>query len=183
MIGVVAIIAIFAALTVASSVIAPVVCAIFIIALVWPMQRRLQEYMPKLVALAIVIAFIAVVFVILASLVTWGFGRIGRSLMADATRFQLLYGHVAAWLEGHGVAVAALWAEHFNMGWLIGTMQGITARVNATVTFWLIVLVYVILGLLEVDDIKRKTAGLSRGSARECCSPGAWPPPRNFAGI
>jgi predicted PurR-regulated permease PerM len=160
MIGVIATIAIFAALIVARSVIAPVVCAIFIIALVWPMQRRLQGTMPKLVALAIVVAFVAVVFVILASLVIWGFGRIGRSLMADAARFQLLYGQVTAWLEGHGVAVAALWAEHFNMGWLISTMQSITARVNATVTFWLIVLVYVILGLLEVDDIERRLQAL-----------------------
>src|SRR5262245_34257109 len=102
MVGVIAVIAIFTALIVASSVIAPVVCAIFIIAVVWPMQSRLQRHMPKLIALAMVIAVIATVFVIFGSLVSWGFGRIGRSVVANAVSFQVLYGQVTEWLEGHG---------------------------------------------------------------------------------
>jgi AI-2 transport protein TqsA len=167
MVGVIAVIAIFAALSIASSVIAPVVCAIFIIALVWPMQSRLQRRIPKLIALAIVIAVLALVFVIFASLVSWAFGWIGRSVIDNAGRFQTLYEGVTAWLEGHGVVVAGLWAEHFNMGWLLRTMQGVTARLNTTVTFWLVVLVYVVLGLLEVDDLKRRLLTLeNRPAAR-----------------
>jgi predicted PurR-regulated permease PerM len=167
MLGVIAVIAIFAALSVASSVIAPVVCAIFIIALVWPMQSRLQRRMPRLIALAVVIAVIALVFVIFASLLSWAFGWIGQSVVANSGRFQSLYGEVTTWLEGHGVVVAGLWAEHFNMSWLIRTMQGVTARLNNTVTFWLVVLVYVILGLLEVDDLKRRLLTLeNRDRAR-----------------
>jgi AI-2 transport protein TqsA len=167
MVGVIAIIAILAALNVASSVIAPVVCAIFIIAIVWPLQSTLQSRMPKLIALALVIAVTMFVFVVFASLATWGFGRIGRSLVADAGRFQLLYEQVTAWLESHGIVVAALWAEHFNVGWLLRTMQGITTRLNTTVTFWLVVLVYVILGLLEVDDVRQKLQSLNnRDTAR-----------------
>ena len=34
--------------------------------------------------------------------------------------------------------------------------QTITGRVNTTLSFWLITLVYVILGLMEVDDLRRK---------------------------
>jgi len=174
LVGVIAVIAIFAALRLASSVIAPVVCAVFIIALVWPMQSRLQKRMPKLIALAIVIAVIALVFVVFASLVSWAFGRIGQSVVANAGRLQLLYGEVTAWLEGHGVGVAGLWAEHFNVTWLIRTMQGVTARLNNTLTFWLVVLVYVILGLLEVDDLKRRLATLEhRDGARLLLTGGA----------
>lgn len=156
MVGILAIIAVFVALSVASSVFAPVACAIFIIAIVWPMQRRLQARLPQLLALAIVIAVTVTVFVIFASLVSWGFGRIGRTVVAEAGRFQSLYGQMTAWLEGHGIVVAGMWAEHFDVRWLIRTMQGITARLNTTVTFWLVVIVYVILGLLEVDDVRRK---------------------------
>lgn len=47
--------------------------------------------MPKLLALAIVICVIVIVFVVFASLIAWGFGRVGRSLVADAARFQVLY--------------------------------------------------------------------------------------------
>ena len=40
----------------------------------------------------------------------------------------------------------ALWAEHFNVGWLMRAAQDITGRVNTTLSFWLIVLVYVAAG-------------------------------------
>ena len=46
--------------------------------------------------------------------------------------------------------------EHFNFRWLMGTVYGVTGRVNTTIGFWLVVLVYVILGLLEVDDMAQK---------------------------
>jgi hypothetical protein len=49
--------------------------------------------MPKLLALAF------------ASLVPWGFGRAGQSLVSDAARFQLPLGQADAWLEAHGVSL------------------------------------------------------------------------------
>jgi AI-2 transport protein TqsA len=162
----IAAVAIFAAVYFGSSVVAPVACALFIIAIVWPIQSRLQSRLPRLLALAIVIALIVVVFVAFASLVAWGLGRVGRSLAADSARYQQLYAQVTTWLEDHGIAVAGLWADHFNMRWLIGAVQGITGRVNTTIGFWLVILVYVILGLLEVDDMARKLQAIpNRGAA------------------
>jgi len=167
MLGVIAVVAIFVVLYFASVVFAPIACAIFIIAITWPMQRSLQQWLPKLLALAIVIAVTAAAFVIFASLASWGFSRIGRALIADAGRFQALYIQVTEWLETHGIVVAALWAEHFNVGWLLRAMQEITARLNTTVTFWLVVLVYVILGLLEVDDLGKKLKVLKNRNAAQ----------------
>ena len=164
-VGLIAIIAIFAALHFASAVFAPVACALFIIAIVWPMQSRLQAHLPKLLALAIVILAIVVVFVTFASLVAWSFGRVGRWLVTDAARLQLLYGQATAWLEAHGIGVAALWAEHFNVRWLVRAVQEITGRVNTTIGFWLVVLVYVILGLLEVDDAGRRIRAMENREA------------------
>jgi len=160
MITIVAIIVVLAALYQASSLVAPVAAAIFIIAIVWPLQSRLQAYLPKLVALAIVMVTTIVVFVIFASLVSWGFGRIARALLAESNRFQALYSQTTTWIESYGITVAGVWADHFNVGWLLRMIQGITARLNATLSFWLVVVVYVILGLLEVDDVKRKLASL-----------------------
>ena len=62
--------------------------------------------------------------------------------------------------------MAGLWAEHFNMRWLIGAVQRVTGHVHTTIGFWLVVLVYVILGLLEVDDMVRKLQAMpNRGAA------------------
>src|SRR5215472_11781243 len=161
----IAVVVTFVALYLASSVFAPVAFALFIIALVWPLQRLLQAYVPKLLALAVVILVTVVVFVAFASLIVWGFSRVARWVVSDAARYQVLYDRVAVWLEGHGIAVASLWAEHFNVAWLFRALQGITARINATTRFWLIVLVYVVLGLLEVEDISGRIQAMDNREA------------------
>ncbi len=165
--AVVAAVAIAAAAYLADTVFAPLTLALFIIALVWPMQRRLQARIPALLALAVTMTLTIVTMLVFASLVVWGFGRVGRSLIADSGRYQALYDAAVAWLDSRGVSVAGLWAEHFNVSWMLRGAQQITGRVNTTLSFWIITLVYVILGLMEVEDAERKLkAFLSPGSAR-----------------
>ncbi len=151
----------------AATVFAPLVLALFIIAIVWPLQQRLQSHLPTLVALAITIVVLVAVCVAFASVMVWGFGRVGRGVVSGAGRYQALYDNLVTWLDGHGVSVAGLWAEHFNVGWLLRKAQRVTGRVNSTLAFCLITLTYVILGLLEVDDIRRKVQALgNRDAAR-----------------
>jgi AI-2 transport protein TqsA len=145
-----------AALSVARSVFAPVAFALFIIAIVWPVQRLLQGVMPRLLALVISVVVIVGAFVAFGSLIGWAFGRVARWIVSDAERFQQFYDQAIQWLEGHGVAAAGMWSETFNVGWMLRTAQTLTGRLNSTMSFWLVVLVYVILGLLEVDDFGRK---------------------------
>ena len=143
----------------ASDVFAPLALALFIIALVWPLQSWLQARMPALLALAITMAVTVAVCIAFASLVAWGFGRVGVSLLADTARYQALYERAIDWLEDRGISVAGLWSEHFNVGWLVHWAGQITGRVNTTLTFWLIALLYVILG----PDGSRRPAPASQG--------------------
>ncbi|MET3839221.1 AI-2E family transporter [Bradyrhizobium sp. OAE829] len=161
-VGIIAVVLLAAAVRQASAVFAPLALALFIIAIVWPLQSSLQAKMPKLLALATTIVVTIVVCLAFASLAAWGFGRVGRSLMADTVRYQALYGAMVTWLDGHGVSVAGLWAEHFNVGWLMRTTQFVTGRVNTTLSFWVIALVYVVLGLLEVEDARRRIETLGK---------------------
>jgi predicted PurR-regulated permease PerM len=154
--GIVAAVLLLVAVYYGSSVLAPLALALFIIAIVWPLQQWLQSRLPALVALAITIIVTAVVCIGFASLAALAFGRVGRSLVADASRYQTLYEATVAWLEDRGVSVAGLWAEHFNTGWLLRAARQVTGRVNTTLSFWLVTLVYIMLGLLEVDDVRRK---------------------------
>jgi AI-2 transport protein TqsA len=150
----------------AAIVFAPIVLALFIIAIVWPLQQRLQRHLPKLAALAITLIVTVAVGTAFASLIVWGFGRVGRAVMSDATRYQALYNNLVTWLDGHGISVAGLWAEHFNVGWALRKAQYLTGRINSTLAFWLITLTYVILGILEIDDFRAKVAALANGDAR-----------------
>jgi AI-2 transport protein TqsA len=160
MIGIVAAVLVAAAVKQASTVFAPLALALFIIAIVWPLQHRLQSWMPQLLALAITMVVTLAVCLAFASLAVWGFGQVGRSLVADAARYQTLYDTMVTWLDGHGISVADLWAEHFNVRWLLRVTQHLTGRANTMLSFSLVAMVYVILGLLEVDDIRRKIEAL-----------------------
>jgi len=164
---VLAVIATTVALFLSGAVFAPVACALFIIAMVWPLQRGMQAVMPQMLALAIVFLVIAVTMILFASVMTWSFSRIGRSLIADSGRFQALYNQLAEWLEGHGVAVAGVVAEHFNVGRLVRLLQSVTTRLNTTISFWIVVTIYVVLGLLDIDPIARNArSALSAPAAR-----------------
>ena len=163
--GIIAAVLVIAALSEASRVFAPLAAAAFIIAIVWPIQKQLQSWMPRLVALAVTIVVTVAVCLGFASLAAWGFGRVGRSLVAELPRYQALYSTMVAWLDGHGVSVAGLWAEHFNVGWLLRATQLVTGRVNTTLSFWVIALIYVMLGLLEVENVRQKIERLDNRTA------------------
>ena len=163
--GIIAAVLIIAALAQASRVFAPLAAAIFIIAIVWPIQKQLQSWMPKLVALAITVIATVAICLGFASLAAWGFGRVGRSVVAELPRYQALYAAMVIWLDGHGVSVAGLWAEHFNVGWLLRATQYVTGRVNTTLSFWVIALIYVMLGLLEVENVRQKIERLDNRTA------------------
>ncbi|MGF7206181.1 putative PurR-regulated permease PerM [Skermanella aerolata] len=164
-VGLIGVAVILGALSYASAVFAPVIFALFLIALSWPMQRWLQRRLPRLIALLISILVLFVTFFGFASIIVWGFSRVGRWAVANMGLFQALYDQLTAGLEAHGIAVAGLWAEHFNVGLLFGVMQRVTGQLNTTLSFWVVVLVYVILGLLEVDKAGDRVRSLSNRSA------------------
>jgi predicted PurR-regulated permease PerM len=166
-VGIIAAILVSFAAYQASEVFAPLALALFIIAIVWPLHGWLEARLPGLLALAITMTVTIAVCLVFASLIAWGFGHVGVSVIADSTRYQTLYNAAITWLEDHGISAAGIWSEHFNVGWVLGWAKEVTGRVNTTLSFWLIALVYVTLGLMEVDDLRRRIeAYTSKETAR-----------------
>ena len=154
---------IFAALYFVRSILVPVAFALFIIAIVWPLQRELQARMPRILALAITVLAIFVVVTMFGSLIVWGFGKVGQWLIANSARFQQLYNQMATWLEGHGVFVGSLLVENFNVAWLLRVFQEIATRIQGLISFSVLVLVFTTLGLLEVDLTRNNIERISGG--------------------
>jgi AI-2 transport protein TqsA len=66
----------------------PVSSALFVIALVWPLQRRLQGRLPQVIVV-LVTAGVALLAIGLGGLlVVWGFGGIAHWVIANAARLQ-----------------------------------------------------------------------------------------------
>jgi predicted PurR-regulated permease PerM len=137
-------------------VVAPVVFALFCIALVWPLQGKLQRTMPKIAALLVTMIVALVTLLGLAWLVAWAFGRVGTSVVANATAIQALYNAQIAWLESRGIPVAGALAGSFDSRWLVGVAQRVLGQLQGLVSFILLTLVFVMLGLLEVDAAERQ---------------------------
>lgn len=155
------------ALYLARSVIAPVAFALFVIALVWPLQSRLQARMARLPAMAITLVATVLVIVALGYMIVWGFSQAGHWLILNAGRFQALYAEAAAWLEGHGLYSVGTLAETFNVSWLIRAFQGLAARLNGMVGFAVVTLIFVMLGLLETGIMRAKLASEAGETGRQ----------------
>jgi AI-2 transport protein TqsA len=170
--GVIALVITLTALSIASSVFAPLAFAAFAIVVIWPVQARLQRHVPRMFGVAASIILLGIIFAVIGSLVSWGFGRVIRAIVADPGRFQAAYDQMTLWLDGHGIVVAALWAEHFNISWLIRGLQNVTSVLNSTMAFWVVVFVYVLLGLLEFEDLKSRIRSMPDPTASQILQAG-----------
>src|SRR5262252_1940342 len=158
MLGLCTAVLVFAGLYFARSILAPVAFSLFVVAIIWPLQRALETRIPRLFALVAALVVTLLVVTVLGALITWAFGAVGRWLIDNALRFQALYMQSTDWLEEHGILVTSLLVENFNAGWLIRAVQEVGVRLHGLVTFVVITFVFTALGLLEVD-IARKNIG------------------------
>jgi predicted PurR-regulated permease PerM len=152
-----------AGLWAASAVMMPVTFALFIIALVWPLQRRMQAVLPQVIA---VLATAAVALLALGGggwLVVWGFGGVAQWVIANAARLQSLYMHAADLLERRGLYAAELFAEQVNVLWLVQVLRAIGGSLQGVLSFSIVTFVFVILGLLEVEALGRRLRRIGDG--------------------
>jgi predicted PurR-regulated permease PerM len=151
-------------LSLARGIMTPVAFALFIIALVWPLQRRLQARLPQLAAVLVTAAVALLAIGIGCWLIVWGFGRIAQWVIANSARLQGLYAHAADRLEQRGLYAAELFAEQFSMPWILGALRRIGGGLQGIVTFALVTFIFVILGLLELEPFGRRLGQIGDGS-------------------
>jgi AI-2 transport protein TqsA len=165
MLGLCTAVLVFAGLYFARSILAPVAFSLFVIAIVWPLQRALETRVPRLVALVVTLAVTLLVVTVLGYLIVWAFGTVGRWLIENALRLQALYMQWTDWLEEHGILVTSLLVENFNAGWLIRAVQEIGGRLHGLLTFVVIAFVFTALGLLEIDIAGKNVESLRNKEA------------------
>jgi AI-2 transport protein TqsA len=165
MLGLCTAVLVFCGLYFARSILAPVAFSLFVVAIVWPLQRALETRIPRLLGLVATLAVTLLVVTVLGYLIVWAFGTVGRWLIDNALRFQVLYMQWTEWLEEHGILVTSLLVENFNASWLIRAVQEIGGRLHGLVTFVVITFVFTALGLLEVDIARKHIESLGNKAA------------------
>jgi AI-2 transport protein TqsA len=144
----------------AQTVLEPVIFALFVIALVWPIQKALQAKAPRSAALFVTVLLTLAVIVTLSSLTVWGGGEIAGWLTQNLVRVQAAFVSSTKWLEEHDIFIVALLTEHFNGARLIGLLHIIAIRANVLAGFALLVIIFAIMGLMEAESFQRKLASL-----------------------
>ena len=134
----------------------PVAFALFIITLVWPLQRRLKTVLPQVIAVLVTTSVTLLVIGGGGWLVVWGFSGIAHWVIANAARLQGLYMHLADLLEQRGLYAAELFAEQVNVLWLVQVLRAIGGSLQDVLSFSIVTFVFVILGLLEVEPLGRR---------------------------
>ncbi|BDG70722.1 AI-2E family transporter [Roseomonas fluvialis] len=166
LLGLCAAVLVAAALQAGQTIFAPIVFALFVIGLVWPLQRAVQARIPAgLAMLGTILVACAVVAVMILS-IAWAFGRVAQWVIANAGQFQALYAAKVAWLESRGVEGAGLLAEQFDSRWLVRVAQGVLAQLQGVISFVVVTAVFVILGLLEVGQVASQLERMGRPAAR-----------------
>ena len=69
MLGLCTAVLVLSGLYLASSILAPVAFSLFVIAVVWPLQRRLEAWMPRLIALVVTLLVTLAVVTVLGYLI------------------------------------------------------------------------------------------------------------------
>ncbi|BDU16729.1 AI-2E family transporter [Lysobacter auxotrophicus] len=156
LLGIAAVFVILLALYLGRSLFAPVFFSVFIIALVWPLQSAMEKKLPRVLAMFLAVVVTGAVMVVMASLVLWSLNRAVQWAFANASAFQAQYLRMDAWLQAHGLYLASEFVHNFDPRWLFAALQRLGAGLQYVASFVVIALVFVILGLLEVDSTRRK---------------------------
>jgi len=164
----VVIIALLLVLTVckfAQAVLEPAVFAIFIIAIAWPVQKKLQLKVGKGLALTITVALTALVVLTLLSLIVWEGREVADWISRNLDQIQYTLVTSTSWLEAHDIFVLTMLSDQFNPATILRLLQLVAVQVNTILAFAMIVMFYVILGLGETNVLNERVAALTNRDA------------------
>jgi AI-2 transport protein TqsA len=129
----------------------PVGFALFLIALVWPLQKKLEKRMPGGVSFVLsVLVLLLVVGLFVAAL--WWTGQLVAERSSEyAPRLRAVYGEVQEWARSYGIDLGS------GQGTGSGMARRVAGALASSVSILLLILALAILGLHEVRRFRSKT--------------------------
>lgn len=134
----------------------PLAFALFIIALTAPMMQRMQPRIGKGAALIVTLLLTIAVLAIFFTVVFWGVVRVGDWVIANMARFQATYQAGEAWMQARDLPIEAFLPERFEARWILGPLGSLLAQMRLISGFALLICVFVILGLTELEGMARR---------------------------
>lgn len=153
---IIALILVLTACKFAQVVLEPALFAIFLIEIVWPLQKTLQARLGTAAALTITGVLTSAVVIALLSLIVWEGREIAEWIRQNLDRIQESLIRSTSWLEDHDIFLFATLADSFNSATVLRVLQVVAMRINTLLAFALIVIIYVLLGLAEASVLAER---------------------------
>ncbi|SEO84739.1 AI-2E family transporter [Aquisalimonas asiatica] len=136
---------------------APIAFSLFLIALVWPLYRHNAARGRAQRGLALVGCVLLVLAGALALLALAGYAirTVADGLGVYGPQLQSSYRAAVLWLEAQGIA-APTGSAQFSPTNMFHVIHQAAAQLNAILAFLALTLIFMIMGLLEVDTLRRR---------------------------
>jgi len=149
---------VLAACKLGQSVIEPVVFALFVIAIVWPLANALQKRIPGWAALLLTVVISLICVSALFWMIGWGGHQVAEWITANLDRAEEVLVSSTSWLEEHDIYVMSMIKENVNPSAMIRLGHTVALRINTALAFSFIVLLFVVMGLAETPATREKIA-------------------------
>lgn len=138
----------------------PVAFVLFTMALVEPFEKAAEVRLGKPIALTLTILLTLLVLSLLVLAIVWSIGDVAHWGLANVERFQSLYLRATQWLEGHDIFIMDV--SSLNSSSFVGVFKAVAVQVNYFMGFALVVFLFLMFGLAEMDGFKIKLAALDK---------------------
>lgn len=128
----------------------PVAFALFLIALIWPLQRWLEGRLPRRVSFLLAVLTLLLVVGLFVAALWWSGQMVAERAPQYAQRVQAVQGQVEAWARSHGIDLSRARGAASP-----GLARPVLAALSS-VSIILLILALAILGLHEVPGLRRK---------------------------
>jgi predicted PurR-regulated permease PerM len=157
LLAVITVILVVAALKIGKAVFLPLLIALFLIVVAWPMQLWLEARLPRWLAFLATLFVILMSWVVIGSAFVYSAERVVERAPELERRLDVLATSATEWARSHHIPVPDVRIAMTSLRQRAPAfVDRAISAVNATVAMLGLVVVYLALGLLEVRDFERK---------------------------
>lgn len=128
----------------------PLAFALFLVALAWPLQRRLEKRLPRRIGFLLTVLALLLVLALFVAALWWSGQMVAERAPQYTQRVQAIYGQIEAWARSHGSDLSSARGSLSP-----GMTRPILGALSSVGTI-LLILALAILGLHEVPGLRRK---------------------------
>ena len=82
----------------------PLAFAIFVIAVMWPLQERLERHLPRWASLALTVAVLLLILALFFGALYWSGSLVAEKAPRYEPKLRALYGQLESWARAHGIS-------------------------------------------------------------------------------